>query len=105
MHSHTPLYCTILPSSGPFYTVYPPYLSKERSFSIHTIRAYTNDIFNFIVWLDNTDPLKINSKTVGEYVHFIQKMNFSRKSTVNFLIVQHRVVWCLRLKHKKGQIK
>ncbi len=56
------------------------YLSKERNFSIHTIRAYTNDIFNFIIWLDNTDPLKINTKTVGEFVHFIQKMNFSRKT-------------------------
>ena len=40
------------------------YLKCEKNFSSHTIRAYINDVYTFLLWLNNIDPLKLEGENL-----------------------------------------
>ncbi len=54
------------------------YLKSEKNFSSHTIRAYTGDVYTFLIWADNLDVNEINTKKFSEYLYFIQKINYTK---------------------------
>ena len=57
------------------------YLKSEKNFSNHTIRAYIGDVFTFLIWADKLDVRQIDNKKFSEYLHFIQRINYT-KTTV-----------------------
>ncbi|MBR2069563.1 MAG: tyrosine recombinase XerC [Candidatus Gastranaerophilales bacterium] len=57
------------------------YLKSEKNFSSHTIRAYINDVYTFLLWLNDDDPLKIEPDKFSEYLYFINQLNYT-KTTV-----------------------
>ena len=57
------------------------YLSVEKNFSEHTIRAYKSDIVSFFIWCNYTSPDKITYAKLREYLSFIQKFDY-KKTTV-----------------------
>ena len=57
------------------------YLSVEKNFSEHTLRAYCSDIVSFILWLNNEDCTKVNFEKLREYLHFIQRFEY-QKTTI-----------------------
>ena len=57
------------------------YLKSEKNFSSHTIRAYTSDVYTFLIWADNLNVDEIDTKKFSEYLYFIQKINYT-KTTV-----------------------
>ena len=57
------------------------YLSVEKNFSEHTLRAYCSDIISFILWLNNEDCTKVNFEKLREYLHFIQRFEY-QKTTI-----------------------
>ncbi len=57
------------------------YLKSEKNFSSHTIRAYCTDVYTFLLWIGENDPLKIEPKKFSEYLYFIQQINYT-KTTV-----------------------
>ena len=57
------------------------YLSVERNFSDHTIKAYSSDVVSYILWLDNVDCLKVDFNKLRDYLHFIQRFDY-KKTTV-----------------------
>ncbi len=57
------------------------YLKSEKNFSSHTIRAYCADVYTFLLWIGETNPLEIEAKKFSEYLYFIQQINYT-KTTV-----------------------
>ena len=57
------------------------YLSIEKNFSEHTLRAYESDVVSFILWLDNIDCKEVNFDKLREYLHFIQRFEY-KKTTI-----------------------
>ena len=57
------------------------YLKSEKNFSSNTIRAYTSDVYTFLIWADNLNVDEIDTKKFSEYLYFIQKSNYT-KTTV-----------------------
>ena len=57
------------------------YLKSEKNFSNHTIRAYINDVYTFLLWLGDIDPLKLQGDKFSEYLYFINQLNYT-KTTV-----------------------
>ncbi len=57
------------------------YLKSEKNFSSNTIRAYTSDVYTFLIWADNLNVDEIDTKKFSEYLYFIQKINYT-KTTV-----------------------
>ena len=57
------------------------YLSVEKNFSEHTIRAYCSDIVSYILWLNNVCCIDVNFDKLREYLHFIQRFDY-KKTTV-----------------------
>lgn len=57
------------------------YLSVEKNFSSHTIKAYSSDIVAFILWLNGDDCTKVEFDRLREYLHFIQRFEY-KKTTV-----------------------
>lgn len=57
------------------------YLSVEKNFSSHTMKAYCSDIIAFILWLNGEDCTKIGFDKLREYLHFIQRFEY-KKTTV-----------------------
>ncbi len=56
------------------------YLSFERNYSEHTIKAYKSDIISFLIWIDS-DCLNVDLNKLREYMHFIQRFEY-KKTTV-----------------------
>lgn len=56
------------------------YLSFERNYSEHTIKAYKSDIISFLLWIDS-DCLNVDLNKLREYMHFIQRFEY-KKTTV-----------------------
>ena len=54
------------------------YLKSEKNFSEHTIRAYCADVYTFLLWLDNDNPLEINPDKLAEYLYFIKQINYTK---------------------------
>lgn len=57
------------------------YLSVEKNFSSHTMKAYCSDIVAFILWLNGEDCTKADFDKLREYLHFIQRFEY-KKTTV-----------------------
>ena len=57
------------------------YLKSEKNFSSHTIRAYVNDVYTFILWLNDINPLELEGEKLSEYLYFINQLNYT-KTTV-----------------------
>lgn len=57
------------------------YLSVEKNFSNHTLKAYCSDIVSYILWLNNLSCTDVDFNKLREYLYFIQKFNY-KKSTV-----------------------
>ena len=57
------------------------YLSIEKNFSDHTIRAYSSDVISFILWLHGESCTTIHFERLREYLHFIQRFNY-KKTTI-----------------------
>ena len=57
------------------------YLSVEKNFSGHTVKAYKSDIQSFFIWCNYTSPDKITFQKLREYLHFIQQFDY-KKTTV-----------------------
>ena len=54
------------------------YLKSEKNFSDNTVRAYCGDIYTFLLWADNLNVDEIDAKKFGEYLYFIQKINYTK---------------------------
>ena len=57
------------------------YLSVEKNFSEHTIKAYDSDIVSYILWLDGISVTEVNFDKLREYLHFIQRFDY-KKTTI-----------------------
>lgn len=57
---------------------YKTYLLVEKNFSNHTAKAYYSDVMSYLLWLDDTSCLTVNSAKVREYLYFIQKFNYKK---------------------------
>ena len=57
------------------------YLSAEKNFSEHTLRAYASDVVSYILWLNGTDCTTVSFDKLREYLHFIQRFNY-QKTTI-----------------------
>lgn len=57
------------------------YLCVEKNFSKHTVKAYYSDVLSYLLWLDNMLCTEVNFSKVREYLHFIQKFDYT-KTTV-----------------------
>ena len=57
------------------------YLSVERNFSDHTIKAYCSDIVSYILWLDSANCLEVDFNKLREYLYFIQRFDY-KKTTI-----------------------
>ena len=54
------------------------YLKSEKNFSSHTIRAYCADIYTFLLWIGELNPLEIEPEKFGEYIRFISQINYTK---------------------------
>ena len=57
------------------------YLKSEKNFSAHTIRAYCADVYTFLLWMNELNPLEIEPLKFSEYIYFISQINYT-KTTV-----------------------
>jgi len=57
------------------------YLSVEKNFSEHTLKAYESDIVSFILWLNEVSCLDADFNKLREYLHFIQRFDY-KKTTI-----------------------
>ena len=57
------------------------YLSVEKNFSSHTMKAYCSDVIAFILWLNGEDCSKADFNKLREYLHFIQRFEY-KKTTI-----------------------
>lgn len=57
------------------------YLKSEKNFSSHTIRAYSTDVYTFLLWIGEINPFALDSGKFSEYLYFIQQINYT-KSTI-----------------------
>ncbi len=57
------------------------YLSVEKNFSSHTLKAYCSDIVSFILWLNGDDCIKADFNKLREYLYFIQRFEY-KKTTI-----------------------
>ena len=54
------------------------HLKSEKNFSLHTIRAYCNDVYTFLLWLGDINPLEVEPEKFSEYVRFVQQVNYTK---------------------------
>ena len=65
-------------NSAAFLDDFKIYLKSEKNFSNHTIRAYVNDVYTFLLWLDGADALKILPEKFSQYLYFIGNINYTK---------------------------
>ncbi len=54
------------------------YLKSEKNFSSHTIRAYYNDVYTFLLWIGALNPEEIEPQKFSEYLYFIGQINYTK---------------------------
>ena len=54
------------------------YLSVEKNFSAHTVKAYKSDVLSFFIWANYAPPERINFSKLRAYLHYIQKFNYKK---------------------------
>ena len=57
------------------------YLSVEKNFSEHTLKAYCSDIVSYILWLGGQDCTQVDFSKLREYLYFIQRFEY-KKTTI-----------------------
>ncbi len=57
------------------------YLSVEKNFSNHTLKAYESDVISYILWLNGSSCLEVDFNKLREYLHFIQRFDY-KKTTI-----------------------
>ncbi len=57
------------------------YLSVEKNFSSHTLKAYESDVISFIIWLNGISCINVDFNKLREYLHFIQRFDY-KKTTI-----------------------
>ena len=57
------------------------HLKSEKNFSSHTIRAYINDVYTFLLWMGDISPLNLEPDKFSEYLYFINQLHYT-KTTV-----------------------
>ena len=65
-------------SKNEFLEDFKIYLKSEKNFSAHTIRAYCADVYTFLLWIGELDPLKIEPDKFSEYLYFIGQINYTK---------------------------
>ena len=65
-------------NSAAFLDDFKIYLKSEKNFSNHTIRAYVNDVYTFLLWLNGADALKILPEKFSQYLYFIGNINYTK---------------------------
>lgn len=68
------------------------YLSVEKNFSSHTLRAYYSDIIAYILWLNGEDCTKVDFNKLREYLYFIQRFDY-QKTTISRKIASLRTFY------------
>ena len=68
------------------------YLKAEKNYSAHTIRAYSNDVYTFLLWLEDLEPTEIKQEKFSEYLRFIQQINYL-KTTISRKIASIRAFY------------
>ena len=54
------------------------YLKSEKNFSSHTIRAYCADVYTFLLWIGEVNPLEVEPEKFSEYIRFISQINYTK---------------------------
>ena len=57
------------------------YLSVEKNFSEHTLKAYCSDVLSYILWLNGFLCTQADFNKLREYLYFIQRFDY-KKTTV-----------------------
>lgn len=61
-----------------FIEIFKTYLSVEKNFSEHTVKAYCSDVVAYILWLNGDDCTQVSYDKLREYLHFIQRFNYTK---------------------------
>lgn len=64
-----------------FIEAFKTYLSVEKNFSSHTLKAYESDVISFIIWLNSISCINVDFNKLREYLHFIQRFDY-KKTTI-----------------------
>lgn len=65
-------------SKNEFLEDFKIYLKSEKNFSLHTIRAYCADVYTFLLWIGELNPLEIEIEKFSEYIRFISQINYTK---------------------------
>ena len=57
------------------------YLSIEKNFSEHTLKAYISDVVSYVLWLDGVSCVSVNFDKLRDYLHSIQRFDY-KKTTI-----------------------
>ncbi len=57
------------------------YLEVEKNFSPHTVRAYSSDVTDFLITLEDKDCTEVTREDVKRYLVFIGKFNFAKTTS------------------------
>ncbi len=58
------------------------YLEAERNLSLHTVKAYSSDLEDFLNWAGSADICKFNYKNIRSYLSVIQSKKYT-KTTIS----------------------
>jgi len=61
------------------------YLQKEKNYSLHTLRAYRNDLKSFFDFLREKGESEIDNQAISRYIGFLLKYGFDTKSVARKL--------------------
>jgi len=61
------------------------YLQKEKNYSLHTLRAYRNDLKSFFDFLREKGESEIDNRAISRYIGFLLKYGFDTKSVARKL--------------------
>lgn len=68
------------------------YLEIERNLSLHTVKAYSSDVLEFIEWLGDNKPEDMTHKNIREFLAIVQTHNLS-KTTISRKIAALRTFY------------
>lgn len=80
-----------------FIEEFKTFLTVNKNFSAHTVRAYCSDIVSYILWLNGQNCLNADTNKLREYLHFIQRFDY-KKTTIARKIASLRTFYTFLLK-------
>lgn len=54
------------------------HLKSEKNFSSHTIRAYCNDVYTFLLWIGDIEATEVKPEKFSQYLYFIQQIQYTK---------------------------